>query len=203
MGSLAHFSLAAIAEVHGLRSFVETGTGDGTGVAQALAAGFPTIYSIELVPALAAAARARFAGEPRVTIEEGDSAECLEALVPRLPSGPAFFWLDAHFPGADYRLGGYADEGDAGRRLPLEREVAVLARLRAGCGDVLVIDDARIYQPGPYAAGDLPADWPALAGVTRSLDFVRAAFGRTHGVVVDYADQGYVMVVPHARHAPA
>jgi hypothetical protein len=114
-----------------------------------------------------------------------------------LPEGPALFWLDAHFPGA-HTGATYDAEKDAGRRLPLEAEIEAIARarLRSGARDVLLIDDARIYQPGPYAGGDLPADWPPLAGIKRSLDFVRDLYRRTHGIVVDYADQGYVMVVP-------
>jgi len=198
MGTLAHFNLAALAQLHGLKALVETGTAQGDGVAAALAAGFSTIHSVEIIPAVAERARQRFAGRAGVTIWEGDSATELPKILEALPEGPTLFWLDAHFPGA-HTGADYAAEPDLERRLPLEREVALIAAARPAARDLVLIDDARIYQPGPYGAGDLPADWPPLAGCVRSLDFVRAAFGATHGVVVDYSDQGYVMVVPKPK----
>ena len=199
MGSLAHFMLRVIRERHGLKSFVETGTGDGAGVAQAAAAGFEAVHSIELVPELAQAVRVRFRKHPQVRIHEGESSKLLSGVIAQLPPGPALFWLDAHFPGADYGLGEYEAEPDPAVRLPLEREVTIIAAMRQGQRDVILIDDARIYQAGMYGAGSLPDDWPPLKGVERSLDFVRQAFSATHGIVVDHADQGYVMVTPHAN----
>lgn len=198
MGTLAHFRVDMLRKRHGLAAFVETGTGEGAGVAQALAAGFGLVHSIEIIPELAAAARRKFGGASGVNIHTGDSREILPAVLGGLPKAPALFWLDAHFPGADYGIGAYDGEKETARRLPLADEVELIGRARAGMGDVLLIDDARIYQPGPYAGGNLPEDWPPLAGLRRSLDFVRKAFGRTHGIVVDYAAQGYVMVCPRA-----
>ena len=198
MGTLQHFSLDWIRESHGLKSFVETGTGEGAAVRQALLSGFKSIHSIELVPELAAAARAKFSRHPEVHIHCGESAELLTGILKQLPEGPALFWLDAHFPGADYGMGEYEGDPDVGRRLPLAREVEVIKAARKGERDVILIDDARIYQPGPYGSGNLPDNWPPLAGLKRSLDFVKGAFAATHGIVIDYRDQGYVMVTPHA-----
>jgi hypothetical protein len=198
MGSLAHFHVDMIRKRHGLKAFVETGTGDGTGVAVALAAGFEQVETVEIVRELVGAARVRFGRHPGVRVWHGDSREVLPMLLAKLPQEPVLFWLDAHFPGADYGMGTYEGEAEAGRRLPLAEEVALISGARSGIRDVVLIDDARIYQPGPYGAGDLPEDWPPLKGVKRSLDFVREAFGGTHGIVVDYAAQGYVMVCPHA-----
>lgn len=198
MGSLAAFNLDGIRELHRLRAFVETGTATGDGVAQALANGFEIVHSIEVVPAVAAAAQARFGGDKRVTIWTDDSRHALPLICRELPPGPALFWLDAHFPGAHTQGADYAAEPDLGRRLPLRDELQIIAEARPDGGDVLLIDDARLYQPGPYGAGDLPPDWAPLRNVERSLGFVRELFGRTHGVVVDYRDQGYVMIFPHA-----
>ena len=198
MGALSHSPVDALVERHGVVSFVETGTARGDSLACAAAVSRLTaLHSIEIVPELVTAAKQRFKDDPRVCIWAGNSAEWLPAILASLPPGPCLFWLDAHFPGA-HTGADYAAEADVQRRLPLEAEVAAIAAARPGAGDVLLLDDARIYQPGPYPAGNLPDDWPPLAGCTRSLEFVRKAYGATHGVVVDYADQGYVMVVPRA-----
>ena len=198
MGALTHFRVDAIRKRHGLVSFVETGTGDGLGVAVAVSAGFSAIHSIEVVDELVDAARRKFKDVPGVKIWRGESRTVLPLVLRELPEGPALFWLDAHFPGADYGMGTYEGEAEVARRLPLEDEIAIIHKHRAEYRDVLLIDDARIYQPGPYGGGNLPDDWPALKGVKRSLDFVRDAYLPTHGVVVDHAAQGYVMVVPRA-----
>lgn len=202
MGTLAHFNLAALAERHGLLHFVETGTARGDSLAiAAQVSQFKTLASIEIVPELATAAAARFQSDRRVRIHTGHTAERMADVLADIPLGePCLFWLDAHFPGA-HTGADYAAEPDAHRRLPLAEEVAAIRAARPGVPDVILIDDARIYQPGPYVGGELPADWPPLAGIDRSLDFVRQAFGATHGVVVDYSDQGYVMVVPKAKGA--
>jgi hypothetical protein len=201
MGSLAHFYLEGLAKLHGLKHFVETGTAQGDGLALAAQVKeFRTLHSVEIVPELVAAARARFLSDKRIHVWEGDSRSVMPMLLRDLPAEPCLWWLDAHFPGA-HSGAEYTAEADAAKRLPLADEIAAIRAARAGIRDVLLLDDARIYQPGPYACGDLPPDWPPLEGVERSLDFVRKAYGATHGVVVDFSDQGYVMVVPRA-HGP-
>ena len=119
-------------------------------------------------------------------------------ILGELPAEPCLFWLDAHFPGAHHGAD-YAAEKDVSLRLPLDEEVRMIRAARPDARDVLLIDDARIYQPGPYSGGDLSDDWEPLKGIDRSprrLDFIRALYGQTHGMIVDYADQGYVMVFP-------
>lgn len=203
MGSLHHFNLAGLAKLHGLKHFVETGTAAGDSVSLACQVkGFEQLHSIEIVEQLVTAARARFASDPRVTIWHGDSVSCLAMLLRDLPPEPALFWLDAHFPGAhtvEQTVEAYVAEPDLKKRLPLEDEIALIRRARHGIRDVILIDDARIYQSGPYSQGDLPEDWPPIRGFRREgIGFIRKAFP-DHGVVIDYADQGYVMCVPRAQ----
>jgi hypothetical protein len=205
MGTLAHFNLAGIRALHHIKSFVETGTAGGDGVEQARLANFEEIHSVEIVPELVAAARFRFAAYPSIQIWEGSSARCLPMILRDLSPAPCLFWLDAHFPGAHHGAD-YSAEKDAGVRLPLEDEIGMIRTARPDSRDVLLIDDARIYQPGPYSAGDLPPDWPPVQNIGRGpkrLDFVRELYGSTHGVVTDYADQGYVMVFPHIMYKAA
>lgn len=199
MGTLAHFDLALLARIHGLVSLVETGTAQGDSLAVAARVPqFQQLHSIEIVQELHEAARARFKSDERIHVWHGDSLGTLPAVLASLPAGPCLFWLDAHFPGA-HSGADYAAEPDVVRRLPLQAEIELIRTARPDARDVLLIDDARIYQPGPYGSGDLPDNWPPLAGATRSLDFIRTNYGGTHGMVVDYADQGYAMVVPRPQ----
>ena len=205
MGSLAHFNLAGIRVLHGLKSFVETGTAQGEGVEQARLAGFNPIHSIEVVPEIVMAARARFRGQDQIEIWEGSSTYCLPMILNDLPPEPCLFWLDAHFPGAHHGAD-YNAEADVAVRLPLDEEINLIRKARPDARDVLLIDDARIYLPGPYSGGDLPEDWPPIQNIGRGphrLDFIRDLYGDTHGMIVDYANQGTVMVFPRVMHRKA
>lgn len=201
MGTLSKYNLVEMRRLHNLHTFIETGTATGDGTALAVAAGFNAIHTIEIDTDLAAAARLRFKRHPEVQVWQGDSVYCLSLLLQEVSREPALFWLDAHFPGA-HTGADYNVEPDARKRLPLHDEIDVIRRYRAGIADVLLIDDARIYEPGPYSAGNLPPDWPPLKGVERSLDFVRNAYRATHGAVIDFSEQGMLMVFPrHDRKA--
>jgi hypothetical protein len=198
MGIVNHFDLAALRAAHGIKHFVETGVGAGEGVAAALAAGFPNIYSIELIEEIHAAARDRFARCPEVLILQADSLAGLQVL---LGSGisrddPVLFWLDAHFPGLGYTTNDAAVEPDDDLRLPLAREIELIRSLRPGVPDIFLIDDARIYVDGPFTYGTLP-DWAqTLRAEQRNLDFLYAALGETHEIAIDYAHEGYISALP-------
>ena len=205
MGSLAQFNVAGIRVLHNVRSFVETGTAQGEGVEQARLAGFDPIHSIEVVPEIAQAARARFKSHPQIQIWEGASTYCLPLILKELPPEPCMFWLDAHFPGAHHGAD-YSAESDVAVRLPLDEEVRMIRTARPNARDVLLIDDARIYVPGAYGGGDLPADWPPIQNIGRGpsrLDFIRELYGDSHGMVVDHAQTGIVMVFPRAIYRKA
>ena len=202
MGTLRHFDIAHLRRYHCLVNYVETGAGDGAGCQYAILSGYKHAYLCEIEPKLCTVLRARYEDMP-VKVYEGHSGEQLEKALQDMSKDPSLFWLDAHFPGAEYGLQKYGAEKNAEVRLPLQVEVELISKYRAGIPDVVLIDDARIYQPGPYGLGEIPPDWKPLEGVERSLDFVRDSFSKTHGIVTDYADTGYVMVCPRVPYDPS
>lgn len=112
---------------------IETGTYGGDGVAAALAAGFSDVRSVELSPQLHQAAAARFAGDGRVRLWLGHSAERLPEMLAGVVT-PATFWLDAHYSG-----GSTAGSEDA---CPLLAELAAIAAHPIKTHTIL-IDDVR------------------------------------------------------------
>jgi hypothetical protein len=116
------------------RYLVETGTFFGETVAAALNS-FEKIWSIELAPALAAAAKKRFETHQHVQIIEGDSSKVLKQIMPKLDKS-TLFWLDGH----------YCDPGTAKGDV----ECPILDELDAVFSgspqrDVILIDDARLF----------------------------------------------------------
>ena len=77
--------------------FVETGTLGGGGILLALQNGFQKVFSIEFDRDLYEKAVARFAGDARVHLFQGDSGRALAELLTHVDR-PATFWLDAHAP---------------------------------------------------------------------------------------------------------
>ena len=133
-----------------LGDFVETGTYRGDTAAWA-AGHFARVTTIELSPGYCAAAQARFRDQPNVRVLGGDSSAVLAATIPAL-TGPAFFWLDAHWSGLD----------TAGRETecPLRAELALLNA--APVTHVVLVDDARLFCAPPTRPHRAEL-WPDLA----------------------------------------
>ncbi|HJW18504.1 MAG TPA: hypothetical protein VJ499_15350, partial [Flavisolibacter sp.] len=167
------------------------------GVAYALQSPFAKLFSVEVIPEIAIKAADRFTGNKKVCILEGDSVSILAQELPYL-KGNCLFWLDAHFPGADAGMAAYNADADEDLRLPLERELEVISRLRSNYKDVLILDDLRIYEDGPFANGNVPAD--ALPGENRTIEFIYRYFGDTHEVMKCYLDEGYILLFPRSSY---
>lgn len=199
MGTIARFDLSDLIPRWGLKHFVETGTGRGDSLAYAASVtpGFIALRSCELEPRLSAESAQRFRGDRRVRVFTERSSTFLRWACQMLPADePILFFLDAHFPGADYGLRGYADESDDGTRLPLAEELRLIAKHRPLARDVVAVDDLRIYLDGPFQHGNLPAELRPLCPKRRGVDFVHAAMGATHDVALLYEHEGYLLLTP-------
>jgi len=197
VGNIKRFDLKRIITEYRTDCFFETGTFRGEGVEHALEYSFGRVISCEIIPEIAQAAAKKFSGEPRVKIVEADSMTALKKELPGV-NERCVFWLDAHFPGADAGLTAYDAEGSEDIRLPLEKELETIRRLRPKGRDVMIIDDLRIYEDGPYENGNVPAD--ALPKMNRSIDFVYRYFGRSHFVLKLYRDEGYLLLFPKRKY---
>jgi hypothetical protein len=160
-----------------LRTLVETGTFVGDTPA-ALCHDFDRIYTIELDPRLARAARRRFTHQPHITVIRGDSSQVLHDLVPFIDE-PVLFWLDGHWSGGVTARGAEIS--------PILRELAtVLMRDVASEDrtDVLLIDDARLFGTRGYPS--MPALYAAIQSrrpawdVYLEHDIIRGHAPRNH-----------------------
>lgn len=148
----------------GYRNFVETGTHLGETAATA-AAVFENVHTIELDPTLARQARERFENTVNVTVHEGNSADALPTLLPRLEGGTVL-WLDAHYSGGATARG----EEDT----PLLRELESIRRFAVRPVAVF-IDDARMLGTDPA--------YPSLPKVVQQL--LNIDEGLKIGVIAD------------------
>ncbi len=196
MGNIRKFDLGRIINHYKVKNFVETGTFYGDGVAYALQFPFKKIWSVEIVPDLARKCMKKFIEHNNVTIVCNESVSALKHEIPQL-KGPAVYWLDAHFPGADAGLTGYLSD-DESLRLPLAEELRIIAANRNTSHDVFILDDLRIYEDGNFEKGNVPED--ALPSGMRNTSFVEELFGNSHKIIRCFADEGYLLLFPKRRY---
>ncbi len=120
-------------------TYVESGTCLGDGLSRAVAAGF-TCKSVELHPPYFEQSTKRFAGNPKVTLFEGDSRRHLTKM---LEDKPCVIFLDAHPSGPG--SGGHDDLMEKGKEstfqqdIILEDELGIILTHRPD--HVILIDD--------------------------------------------------------------
>ncbi len=189
MGLLTRFNLS---DYKDHKIFVETGTHYGDAVDYALGFHFEQIHTIEIDPFLYKRLIGKYNPLPlSLELHLGASRDIFPTLLPGLSE--TVFWLDAHFPCADDRRAGYGDEKDIELRLPLEKELRQIKKYKDISGDVFLIDDLRIYEDGPFAAGNW-VDRLKFGG--DGIEFVEEILGDTHTITKRYEDQGYLIATP-------
>ena len=196
MGELYIHNLAPYLEKYQTTVFVETGTGDGTGLAHAADSNFDKLYSIEIMPQLAEKCRFRFADNTKINIVENNSIDGLKEILGKVPANkPMFFWLDAHFPGADFGFNSYDHLSEnVTLHKPLKAEIETILECRPDVSkDVFIIDDLRIYEKGDYELGNWDLYDKYGGG---GIEFIADAFSDTHDLKKDYRHQGFVILTP-------
>ena len=134
----------------------------------------------------------------------GKSTDILEEYVPQIPQeSPVLFFLDAHFPGADFHKCTYEESirehmKDA---FPLEEEVQIISKNRDVSKDVFIIDDFILYEEGDYDCINYNCVWE-YGWLQEELDlktnsqFLYDMFEKTHDLTKDLRSQGYLIITP-------
>lgn len=151
MGDLNIHDLQAYIDKYGCNIFIETGTGIGDGIAHALKYPFDFFYSIEINKELYKRAYEKIYPNNKVVLINKPSIEGLQAVFGNIISEhTCLYWLDAHFPGADFQLASYSDEIAHNLKYPLIHELRLIRNRRKGKKDVYIIDDLQMMEEGEY-----------------------------------------------------
>ena len=140
-------TLAEFGERFKLRVMVETGTNLGNMI-KAQRDRFDEIYSIELDQWLAARAKRKFGGDPKIHLYQGDSGKVLPTIVEKIKE-PALFWIDAHWGAIDAPV---KQELECIYRHPIRDHVLLIddARYFDGHGDYYSIEELREHARREY-----------------------------------------------------
>ena len=187
MGELSIHSLDDFVGKFNCKIYVETGTGIGEALGHALKYGFDEYHTVDLDKEKVAAARIKFVAHD-VQFENDFSTKALKRIVPALDKDKSvLFFLDAHFPDADFNGMSYDDSIKTYKReaLPLEDEIRIITENRDTSKDCFVIDDWKLYDKDKKELnlGD-PSD--SILGI----------FKDSHDCNIDLRHQGFLFVTP-------
>ena len=182
-----------VLDFYDIKNFVETGTGQAEVVRSVYEADESlNIHTIEVVPEIFDQNKIKYSYLKDVSWHLGTSFKILPVILPTF-DGNTLFWMDAHFPGADFGLSSYGDEKDMDKRLPLQKELESIVQSRDVRNDVFVIDDLRIYEDGPFEGGN----WDERTKYGGDgIGFIEEMFEKTHYVGRSYNAQGSVILFP-------
>ena len=182
-----------VLDFYNIDNFVETGTGAAEVVRSISSIKSDlNIHTIEIIEEIFNKNKISNSYLTNVNWHLGQSSEVMPEILPQL-EGNTLFWLDAHFPGADFGLASYGDEEDLEKRLPLRSELEIIVEGRDVSNDVFVIDDLRVYEDGPFETGNW-AERNLYGG--DGIAFIEDLFEDTHFVVRSYNKQGFVILLP-------
>jgi hypothetical protein len=143
----------------GIALAVETGTYRGDS-ALSLAETLGRCITIEIYEPLAEKARARFAADDRIRVEQGSSRDVLPQILATLDE-PALFWLDGHWSGVG--------TGGANDICPVDGELEALRAWKHIGNSIVAIDDARLFG---FSSSDDPdkKSYPSILSIATTLD---------------------------------
>jgi hypothetical protein len=205
MGALHAFDLVPFIEEFKLNTYFETGTGEAVSLKYALKFPFEKLYSVDIDKELIDNLSGLQAENPRLTLINNYSSKALEEFVPTLDKDkPVLFFLDAHFPGADFHKITYEEsirkyQKDA---FPLEDEINIIKNLRDTSNDMFIIDDFILYEKNhDYETIKHGVIWryewlQKELSLETDSNFIYKKFEDTHNFKVDIKHQGYLIITP-------
>jgi hypothetical protein len=193
MGTLRKYEL----KTTDCKVFFETGTGLGHSLSHALDNGnFDLLYSSEIHDVTANRAKDRFKKNKNVQILNMTSLDALKNVLINISSeSPILFFLDAHFPGEVENDFSYSSNVPSSTSMPLKDELELISRFRKNSKDVIIVDDLKLYEDGPFANGSMVKGFANISEMHRSLEFIKDLYPEMM-IHRNYQDDGYLIIHP-------
>jgi hypothetical protein len=196
MGSLQSFNLSDLLINSNIDTFVETGTYTGNALEYALSTRlFKKFYSVELLEKYYNSCLQKFINNENIELVHNNSIDGLKYILKKIKDKNVLFWLDAHLPNFyDGKFtNNYVDQEDL--LIPLKGELDIIKKEKDISNDVFLIDDLRIYEPGPFESGN----WEEVYKNEKykdGINFVYNILENTHDIQKLYKDEGYIICIP-------
>lgn len=205
MGCLVKHDLNFYIKKYNVEYYFETGTGQGECLDHALKYPFQEYYTVDIDEEMVELSYNKLKNRNKnINFYVGKSTDILDEYVPQLPKDKSvLFFLDAHFPGADFQKCTYEESIRTHKKdaFPLEEEVDIILKHRDVSNDVFIIDDLILYEEGNYDHLKKASAWE-YGWLQDELDiqtnskFLYEKFETTHSFKKDLRDQGYLIITP-------
>lgn len=205
MGLLREHKLTDYIDRYNLKYYFETGTGKAECLEYALRYPFEEYWTVDIDEDLIEESFNKFKNMSKnINLLIGKSTEIIDEYVPQIPKeSPTLFYLDAHFPGADFQKCTYEESIREHKKdaFPLEEEVDVILEKRDISKDVFIIDDLVLYEEGDFECLKVGCVWE-YGWLQEELDlktdskFLYEKFEKTHDFKKDLRSQGYLIITP-------
>jgi hypothetical protein len=205
MGQITTFDLNEFIKNYNTRVYVETGTGEGVSLSYAQSFDFDKLYSVDIDKDLIESAKNKFSANLKISLINDLSKNALEVILQELdPEIPTIFFLDAHFPGADFHKISYEESIRQYKKdaFPLEDEIKIISNKRDLSKDVFVIDDFVLYDySSEYDSVKHGQVWQYKwlqdeLNLPTESKFIFDLFDKTHTLEKDFRHQGYLIIKP-------
>jgi len=213
MGQLSRWQINRLSTIS-FSNYVETGTGLGVSLSHAIAEkSIKCFYSIDNdlrfthSPELRRLLESTLSADQNVQLLNCESDKGLLHVLPNLSKAATLFFLDAHFPHADFFNLPYRDSIVTYQHaaLPLIRELSLISMFRSSIpNDLIIVDDLLLFENGDYEFDRThPAGAQSIRDTLRKnhlyLDnclepIVRHIFGVNVTLERDYQHQGYLLI---------
>ena len=205
MGLLRQHKLTDYIDRYNLKYYFETGTGKAECLEYALRYPFEEYWTVDIDEDLIEESFNKFKNMSKnINLLIGKSIDILDEYIPQIPKeSPTLFYLDAHFPGADFQKCTYEESIREHKKdaFPLEEEVDVILEKRDISKDVFIIDDLVLYEEGDFECLKVGCVWE-YGWLQEELDlktdskFLYEKFEKTHDFKKDLRSQGYLIITP-------
>ncbi len=205
MGLLREHKLTDYINKYNLKYYFETGTGKAECLEYALRYPFEEYWTVDIDEDLIEESFNKFKNMSKnINLLIGKSIDILDEYIPQIPKeSPTLFYLDAHFPGADFQKCTYEESIREHKKdaFPLEEEVDVILEKRDVSKDVFIIDDLVLYEEGDFECLKVGCVWE-YGWLQEELDlktdskFLYEKFEKTHDFKKDLRSQGYLIITP-------
>ena len=204
MGQITTFDLNEFINNFNIKNYFETGTGMSVSLDYAKNFNFNKLYTVDIDGELIDLAKSKYSNDERITFINDYSKNALKNFLPIMDNNPTLFFLDAHFPGADFYKISYEESIRKYREdaFPLEQELKIMKEYRNLKNDVIVIDDFILYEKddnyGTIKEGNVwKYEWlQEELNLKTESSFIYELFKDTHDFKKDIRHQGYLIITP-------
>lgn len=200
MGELHIIDLKQFIDENKCKIYIETGTGICVCLQHALKYNFKKFYSVDIDEEIYLSAKSKIT-DSRVKFYNKNSVEALVEILDVIPKDePILFFLDAHFPGADFHKITYEESirQYKEKSMPLLDEIKTIKKNRDINKDVFIIDDWKLYDDS------LKYEFPGWdykhvqieENVNNSKEEILFEFEKTHKHFINLRHQGFLILTP-------